>query len=117
LSKTILATCQNGIVTGDETPIDGAHIFSEGVAESEGVAILDADKVFYFAKTSPDLKTTLEKLIAVLGQISSGINSLDTRGFLIGATGAVVGPPALSGTVSQINTIKSQLETLKDSLK
>lgn len=119
MSKILRGTCQNGVVREGDAIVPEAVLLSEGVGASEGLVILEEDEASYIAKTSPDLKTTLEKLIAALGQISTAINSLDTRGFLIGVTGAtpIVGPPALSGTVSQINSAKEDLETLKGDLR
>lgn len=117
LSKILAGTCQNGVVKEGDVIVPNAVILSEGVGPSEGVVVLDGPDATYIAKTTPDLNTTLEKLVSVLGQISSAINSLDTRGFLIAAQAGVAGPPALAGTVSQINTLKSDLETLKGNLR
>lgn len=132
------ASLAGGIVSVEGFPVDVAEVFSEGAAPSDGVAILDKDKVFYFAKTSPDLKTTLEKVIDALGQVktaldktASALSTLDEAGYIIavgGGSGApAVGTPAtpfatsdiseISSAATQIDTLKTALNTLKGALK
>jgi len=131
MSKTLEASCAAGVVTVEGVPLVGATILSEGVGDSEGIAILDEDKSFYVAKTVPDLKTTLEKLIDVLGQVKDGLTkagdaltALDTAAFLIGATAGVPSPPiaapdiaGVTAAASAIDPIVSDLTTLMESLK
>jgi hypothetical protein len=117
LTRILDGTCEGGTVTVHETPVDGPIILSEGQGASEGVLFFEKGKTYYIAKTSPDLETTLSKIVDALGAIASGIDSLDTRGFLVGATGAVIGPPTLSSTVAEINSLKDELNTLKGALK
>ena len=117
MSKVIEATCEDGEVTALAVPVEVAEILSEGVAPSSGFILMQGDKVFYVAKTSPDLKTTLEKVVTALGKISTALTALDTAGFLIGATGAVPGTPVAGSAISDLDTAKTELETLKDNLR
>ncbi len=116
MPRALEATCDAGIVTAEGTPVPGAIILSEGVSSSSGFAIFDLDKVYYVSKTSPDLKTTLEKMVDALTDIAAALQSLDTAGFLIGATAGVPGPPMLVSTILSINSTKAELDTLRTML-
>jgi hypothetical protein len=121
MSKLIEATCQNGVVTADGVPVPAADILSEGVGSSEGVLLLDGEQAKYLAKISPDLKTTLDKLITALEKIASALSAIDGVGSLITTCGAGPGSatwiPVATADIAAINTAKSQLQTLKGALK
>lgn len=114
MSKVIEATCENELVTAEGVVVESAEILSEGVAASEGVLVMDKEKTYYLAKTSPDLKSTLEKLISTLTQIASALTAIDAKP--TGGSGSAP-VPAATGNVSSINTLKSELTALKDGLK
>lgn len=115
--KALPASCVEGVVTIDGVAVEGVIILSEGLGSSSGVAYIDADEIYYVAKTSPDLDTTLEKLIAALEKIATALSSLDNAGFLISADAGVSSPPLATADISAINVAKSQLEALKEVLK
>lgn len=124
MSKVLEASCVGGVVTADGVPVGSAQILSEGVGSSQGVLLLDEDLARYIAKTSPDLKTTLERLITALEKIASALTSLDTAGFLIGVTGGAASPavgipgtPVAASDIAAITAAKVQLNTLKGMLK
>jgi len=117
MSKILEATCEDGIVTALGVEVQDVEILSEGVGASSGVLILDGDKAYYVAKTSPDLKTTLEKLSDALGSISSALSAIDGAGHLIAATAGVPGPPVASGDISSLNSSKGELDDLLEELK
>lgn len=131
MSKILPATCVGGVVTADGIPLPGATIHSEGVAQSDGIAILDEDRADYIAKTTPDVKTLIEKMISVLDQVKAGLDktadaltALDTAGFLIAADAGVPSPPVAGADITgitsastQINTLKTELNTLKEALR
>ena len=132
-------------MTADGVVLPSAEVFSEGVGESEGIAILDEDSAYYLANTAGNLNSTLGTLIDVLAQVKIGLDKAvealgkaqsalqthDTSGFLIAATAGVPSPPLAAadiagiGTVSaeitnaatQIETLKGDLETLQGELK
>lgn len=142
MSRARKASVVGGKVLVEGFPVDVAEIFSEGAAPSEGVAILDKDKVFYFAKTSPDLKATLEQVIEALGQAKtaldktvSSLTTLQSAGAIapaacesLGASGTSAAYAGASATVAAdtaaitaaataINAAKTALNTLKGALK
>lgn len=90
---------------------------SEGVGQSAGVVVLDESRAYYLAKTSEDLKTTLDKVIAALGKVASAIQALDTNGFLIAADAGVPSGPVAAADIAEINTISGELNALKAALK
>jgi hypothetical protein len=117
MSKVLRATCADGKVTALGTEVPAARILSEGIAASEGVLVLDEERADYIAKTSVDLKVTLEKIVDALSQISAALNTLNGAGFLIGASSAVPWSGSVATQITAIGTAKSALETLKDNLR
>jgi hypothetical protein len=121
MSKIIEATCVGGVVTADDVPVPAAEILSEGVGESEGILILDEDKAKYIAKTSPDLKATLEKLITTLEKLSAALTAIDSAGPLSTTCGAGPGTatwvPVNASNISAINALKAEVESFKEMLK
>lgn len=131
MSKILPASCQGGVVKIKNSPQDDAEILSEGVGASEGIALIDESQIFYLPKGSPDLKATLDNLVNVLTQISTGLEKtasaltkLDTNGFLIAADAGVPSDPIATADISgissakaQVDTIKSQLDTLKGNMR
>lgn len=137
MSKVLPASCVGNVVSFQGFPVAGVTVQGAGVASSEGVLIIDEENSFYLANTSPDLNTTLEKLIAVLGKVktgltktASGLNKVDTAGYIktvsggsgapaVGVAAAPVAASDISGintSVSDIAAIISELETLKGGL-
>lgn len=124
MSKALLATCEDGEVFCEGKLIEDCEIFSEGVGVSQGLLILDEDKRYYVAKTSPDLKLTLEKVIVALDNAADALNALDTAAFLVGVTGGAMTPavgipgtPVAASNISAINSAKADLEELVGELK
>lgn len=113
MSRVIEATCQGNIVTAEGVPVPGTTILSEGVGQSEGILILDRDKRTYIPKTSPDLKQTLEKIVAGLNTIATTLESIGA-----GMTGPTTAPPPdLATNVAQIQQTATELQTLMGALK
>ena len=113
MTKSLAATCENGVVKVAGKTVSGAVILSEGVGASTGVAYFDKDQIFYVASNASDLKTTIEKLIDVLTQVGSTLTSIGA-----GMTGPTTAPPpTLATDVAALNTIKAALNTLKGQLK
>lgn len=128
MSKILNATCSGGQVKVGTTVVQEAVILSEGVAESEGALLMEDDQVKYFAKTSPDLKTTLTKVVEALTQAATALTQTATALGAIdvkptGGTGSASTPvaasniSAITSAVSSLNTAKADLATLKDNLK
>ncbi len=113
--RLLEATCIAGLVTAEGLPILGATILSEGVGSSSGILLLqDDDGKIYIAKTSGDLKTTLEQLSTALGQLTSALGTLDAKP--VGGTGSAPAP-AVAGNITAITAAKTALDALKAALK
>lgn len=115
-TKIFTATCENGEVKVGNVVVE-ATIESEGVGASQGLMIIEGDRAYYFAKTSPDLKLTLEKVIAALEKVSDALTSHDTAGYLIGAAMAVPSPPIATASIAAIDSAVDELTTLKGELR
>jgi hypothetical protein len=108
MSKILDASCQAGIVTIAGTPIPGAVILSEGIGPSTGFAVIDADKVYYIAKTSPDLKTAMTNLNTILTQILAILTTLD---------GVTVSPGTAAPAIVATTLLNTQFGLTKELLK
>lgn len=112
--KALAASCAQGKVTCQGVEIAPVTILSEGVGSSTGFLFIDESSAFYVAKTSPDLNTTLEKLIAALNQVVTGLNATSSStvsGIPLSGAAAI----AAAATAVQIQV--TALETLKGALK
>lgn len=124
MSKFYEAVCDDsGVVSVEGFAIPEAQLMSEGKAPSNGILLIERDKAIYLPFSVSDLKTTLEKVSAALQQVSTALQNLDAASIkaVSGGSGApavgVTTPPAATGQISQINSIKSELDALKDGLK
>lgn len=124
MSKVLEASCVGGVVTADGVPVPGTTILSEGVAPSTGVLVLEEDKKAYIAKTSPDLKRTLDHLESALGTVAGTLT--DTVTALTTVSAATIPPstPAIAANLAsltaaavQLNLVKGQVTALKGMLK
>lgn len=121
MAKVLEATCVAGVVKVDGIVVAGAQILSEGVAASSGIVVIDLDRIYYVAMTTPDVKTTLEKMLAALGEVRQALTAIATGP--VTATQGAAGPtwPALKSSLetraSALETLESEVATLKDGLK
>jgi len=113
MPKALAATCVSGVVTCEGVALAGAVILSEGVGSSSGYVVIDEEKIYYVAKTSPDLKTTLEKLISITNKVTALFTSVGAG--MHGDTTAP--PPTLASDVSAISAEVAILQTLTESMK
>jgi hypothetical protein len=112
MSKALAATCQDGVVTADALEVPGVTILSEGVAPSSGILLLEAGAKTYFAKTTPDLKTTLGKIADALDSIASALTAIDAK-----PPGTEPPAPAAAGDIAAISSLQAELEELMENLK
>lgn len=127
MSKMLAATCVAGVVTAGGVPVTVADVLSEGIGSSEGILFLDEYEAKYVAKTSPDLKSTLNHISSELGTISGTLNTIASALTAIGAGmagPATAPPPTLPTSVASIATdvasliaLKAQVDLLKEALK
>ena len=115
MSKILDATADaSGLVSAEGFNLSNALVLSEGKQASSGLLFIDEQKLRYLCSSATDIKSTLNHLGLVLSQIASALTSID--GKPTGGTGSAV-VPLVAGNVAQINSIKSQIDTLKDALK
>lgn len=127
MSKVLEASCVAGIVKVGLLPVVGTTILSEGVGASTGLLVLEEDTATYVAKTTPDVKTSIERTMDALEDIASVLNTIATTLTSIGAgmTGPTTAPPGTLATdvativskATEITATRTLLSTLKESLK
>jgi hypothetical protein len=128
MSKILTATCDaQGKVTADSVVVDIAQVLSEGKQASSGILIIDGNKAWYMPSSATDIKTSIEKLIAVITDAAAALTQVGTTLTSIGAgmTGPTTAPPGTLATdvvninskVTALNATKAELETLKGALK
>ena len=114
MSKILTATANAaGIVTADGVPVVGALILSEGKQASEGVAVMDGEKVWYLTSSATDIKTTIEKVNDAITKIATLFTTMGAS--MTGPTTAP--PPTLATDVAAINAVVTELNVLKGALK
>jgi hypothetical protein len=122
------ATCDaTGKVTALGVVVDVAVVISEGKQASSGVLILDGAIAYYIASSATDIKTTIEKIVAVIDDLNASLNQIVTVITSVGAgmTGPTTAPPptlavdlaVLTGKVTTLTATKTALNNLKGALK
>lgn len=128
MSKVLAATCNaTGVVTAESVVVPDAVVLSEGKQASSGTLLMDEDKAWYMASSATDIKTTLEKNIAALDDLTSVLTTIANTLTAIGTgmTGPTTAPPAALATgvveilakVTTLATTKTAMNTLKGALK
>lgn len=118
MSKILPATCDDqGQVFCEDYIVPEAIVMTEGKQSSEGILILDKDLARYLTTHTSDIKSLLEKISGALDQVASGLEGLDTAAFLVAATGGVASPPIVASNISQIRSLKGELDDLRGALK
>lgn len=112
MSKTLEASCVAGVVTTGLSVVPAARVLSEGVSASDGILILDEEEKVYIAKTSGDLKTTLEKIASALGSIASALTTLDGK-----PLGTLAPLPAAVAEIAQVTALQAELTALSVTLR
>ena len=126
--KMLEATCDaQGKVTALGVVVDVAAVISEGKQASSGVLVLDGATAIYIASSATDIKTTIEKIVAVIDDLTASLNQIVTVITAVGAgmTGPTTAPPptlaadlaVLTGKVTTLNATKTALNNLKGALK
>jgi hypothetical protein len=127
-TKLLDATCDaNGKVTAAGALVPEAQVLSEGKQASSGVLLIEQDKARYLPSSATDIKTTIDNLVTTIGDVNDALTKIASILTAIGAgmTGATTAPPptlaadvlVITSKVTALNTIKSDLTTLKGALK
>lgn len=115
MSKILDATANaSGVVSVEGFNLPNAQILSEGKQASSGLLFIDEEKLRYLCSSATDIKATLDKISLALAQIASALTTIDAKP--TGGTGSAV-VPTVTSNVAQINSIKTQVDTLKGALK
>lgn len=107
MSKVLEATCSGGVVTVEGRSI-GATVLSEGVLQSEGIAILEKDESFYLTSSASDVKTLIQNIGSTLDQVITVLTTLD---------GVSTSPGSAAAAITALTTLKNTLVAQKDNLK
>ncbi len=114
MPRVLDATCLANIVTCEGVPVTGVTVLSEGVSQSSGYLIIDEDKTYYVAKTSPDLKAAITTLNSMLTSIANMFLAVDLQFTAMSAYGGVAVNTAALVT---FNTNNTTFGLTKDMLK
>lgn len=112
MSKILDATCIGGVVKVGTAIVPEAVIQSEGVASSAGVLVLDGELKHYIPKTSPDLKTTLEKIASALGELVTALTLIDAK-----PVGPLPPAPVAASNIIQLTALQAEVSALKEALR
>lgn len=128
MPKILDAVCVEGEVKIGAVVLENVIFVSQGEGDSEGIVLIDEEKIYYIPVANTDLKTTLEKVVdaltaaaTALTQAATGMGAIDVKP--TGGTGSASTPAAASNIsaintqVTNINTAKNALNTLKDDLE
>lgn len=118
MSKALAASCAGSVVKVGAYPVTGTTILSLGKGSSQGITIIDEDKSYYVANTTPDTVTLindliegLQKVVTLMQQVNMGLagaGSTPYPGFATDAAAIIGGGP---------NSVVSKLGQLKENLK
>lgn len=113
MSKALAAACSaDGTVTVSGKEIE-AVILGEGTKASTGVVILQGGTAYYIASNATDIKDVITKLVSIVNKVATTLTAIG--GGMTGPTTAP--PPTLGADVTEIQTLKSELQAIKDTLK
>jgi hypothetical protein len=114
MSKILHASCANNTVTAEGVTISPVTVLSNGVGESEGVLLLDEDKATYVTSNATDLGTSIEKLVDLIGKLTTYITNIDIQFTAMSGVGGVAANPTAA---SELSTLSTDLTTLGNNLK
>ncbi len=117
MSRFLHATCNDDKVMCEGVEIKSAIILSEGNGNSSGLLMIQDDKAYYFPSNALDLKMLIEKIVAVLTTIKTGLNNIDTNGYIISSSPDTPGGPKAAGEISGIQSAIDDLNTFKGDLQ
>lgn len=113
MSMILEASCVNNIVTCKGLAIPDAIVLSEGVAPSTGILLMQDGELYYIAKTTADLKKTIDELTVLIPKLVAIFTSIGA-----GMTGPTTAPPpTLPADLASLTLINTELTTLKNMLR
>lgn len=107
MSKALSASCVSQVVSIGGVPVQDATILSEGVGQSQGVAILEEALVTYLTSNASDIKAAIIALNSMIAKIATVLSSID----------AAVMSNANAATIAAIVSENALFLAKKDTLK
>lgn len=127
MSRILEATCIGGVVTSEGVPVPIAEIFSAGIAQSQGLLIMQDGKAYYITSNATDIEATLDGVSDAITTLTATIAQLITTfgSFAAAMTGPTTAPPptlaaemaVLTAKSAELTATKATLELLKAGLK
>lgn len=115
MAEVTEASCSGGNVTLEGSyPEPDAEILSEGVGNSDGLAVISNGKIYYLTSNATDLKETIDKLINSITELTTALTAIDAKP--TGGSGSSSTPVAAANVVS-LTAISTELTALKEALK
>lgn len=109
MSKILDATCSDsGSVTAEGVVVAEAVVLSEGTKASEGVAVMQGPKVWYLTSNAEDIKDLITAMVEIINQVATIATGLDA---------VTLSPGGQTAAIVQLQTLKTQLEATKETLK
>ncbi len=108
MSRILDATCEAGIVTVENHVITPATIISNGVKASDGLGLLQGDKLYYITSNASDISDLIDNVKAIVDQIKIVLLALDA---------VTVSPGATTSLTAVITTLEAALTAQKANLK
>lgn len=114
MSKILAATCDaQGKVTADGVVVPEAVVLSLGKQASSGLLLMDAEKAWYFPSSATDIQTTLTKVSTLLQKLGPILTAIGGS-----MTGPTTAPwPTIAQDVSEMASLKTEVDQLKEALK
>lgn len=114
------ASCNAGIVQANGGIVPSCQILGEG-GSSTGYLIIGEEKFFYLPKTTPDVKSFLTEIETLCDKIGALCDSIKAITVICSAPASPSSTPVNSAVFTsaklEISAIKTNLSTLKNSLK
>lgn len=109
MSKLLDATCDaSGKVTTEGIILDDALVLSEGTKASQGLLFMEGDKARYMPSSATDIKDLIIAMVGIIDQVATIATTLDA---------VTVSPGSAASAIAQLQTLKTQLDQSKGTLK
>lgn len=105
--RILPASCSGGVVTVEGKEIE-CEILSQGTKSSTGIVILDGLSAKYIVLTTLDLNETISKMVQIVSKISE---------IALGIDGVTNAPGGQTANFTLLNTLKTELNAIKDNLR
>lgn len=113
MTRIFDATCVAGVVKVEGIEIPDVEIITQGTKSSTGILILNGNEKKYVTANTTDIVDFLDEVAGVLNTIATTLTAIGS-----GMTGPTTAPPGtLATSVTQIQTVATALDAMKENLK